>query len=194
MFKTEDSYHDHLDISGNFDANLMDKTYGSSSSANNAASSSKAVLAALRALQDKIRRLESERSQALDESTQLRHQLKNLEIEAEHTKQREQLSSQKNLQEVKSAYERLLNEKAELEIRLARIEEKNKIALSSADSLQTRIRTLEDEKHSSVLKIKELEHQHHQLEMQIKQAQQKEEGIIIILAFYYFVYYYYFFN
>jgi septal ring factor EnvC (AmiA/AmiB activator) len=57
------------------------------------ASSSKAVLAALRALQDKIRRLESERALALDENAQLRHQIKNQEIETGMVRFRDRLMS-----------------------------------------------------------------------------------------------------
>ena len=58
---------DHMDLSVN--ADLLDKSYNSSNPYNGTSqtSSSKAVLAALRALQDKIRRLESERSQALNQ-------------------------------------------------------------------------------------------------------------------------------
>ena len=61
----------------------LDSSYRSATSANSTSvntSSSKAVLAALRALQDKIRRLESERSQALDEATDLRQKIKTLDI------------------------------------------------------------------------------------------------------------------
>lgn len=59
---------------------VNDSSFGASQShglnaSNTSASSSKAVLAALRALQDKIRRLEQERGAALDEAAQLRHQL-----------------------------------------------------------------------------------------------------------------------
>ena len=74
--------HEMVDLDAANDA-LLNKSYSSiisSASNGNASSSSKAVLAALRALQDKIRRLETERTQALDESSQLRLQLKNFEI------------------------------------------------------------------------------------------------------------------
>lgn len=144
----------------------------------NASSSSKAVLAALRALQDKIRRLESERSQALDEVTQLRLQLKNQEIESEHQKQREQLTMQKSMQDAKVSQERLQQEKMELEVRVQRMEDKIRLSQQSSEDLQTKIRVLEDEKHSANLKIREMEHSHHQMEQQIKSAQIKEKGIV----------------
>eukprot|EP01036_Dinobryon_divergens_P031486 gene31488-40892_t len=89
-------------------------------------SSSKAVLAALRALQDKIRRLEAERAQAVEESSQLKHQLKLQEIEFDHSRQKESLSSQKVLQEAKNSFEKVFTEKTDLEVRLVKLEERNK--------------------------------------------------------------------
>jgi chromosome segregation ATPase len=136
----------------------MNRSYNSgisSVSPNNAsASSSKAVLAALRALQDKIRRLESERAQALDETAQLRHQIKNQEIEAEHIKQRDSLTAQKNLHEVRSAYERILTEKTETEIRLSKLEDRNRQEQQIAADLRSKILSAEEEKHSTLLTIK----------------------------------------
>jgi chromosome segregation ATPase len=169
---------DHMDISAN--ADLLDRSYASNPyNGASSTSSSKAVLAALRALQDKIRRLEAERSQALDEAAQLRHQLKNQEVEAEHAKQRDQLAAQKSLHDVRAAYERLLNEKSELEVRLSKFEEKNKQAQTSVDELQAKIRALEDEKHAGAMKFKDLDRQRTQLEAQIRLAQQKEEGMAL---------------
>lgn len=141
------------------------------------ASSSKAVLAALRALQDKIRRLESERSQALDECSQLRHQMKNQEIEAEHSKQRDQLASQKSQQEARNAYERLVHDKTELEQRLVKLEERNKANLATSEELQSKLRALEEEKQSNLFRVKDLETQQKQLEARIQQAEQKEKGL-----------------
>lgn len=141
-----------------------------------ATSSSKAVLAALRALQDKIRRLETERSLALDESSQLKLQLKNQEIEAEHAKQKEQLMAQKSVQEMKTAYDRLLEEKSELEVKLARYEEKNRALQHQSDELSIKIRSIEEEKHRELLRLKEYEHEQFQLQQSIKIAQQKEKG------------------
>lgn len=164
------------------DAGLGNKSFQSMLSATsltsgNASSSSKAVLAALRALQDKIRRLESERSQALDEVTQLRMQLKDQEIESEHQKQRDQLTTQKSLQDAKVSQERLQQEKTELEVRVQRMEDKIRLSQQSSEELQTKIRVLEDEKHSANLRIREMEHAHHQMEQQIKSAQIKEKGM-----------------
>ena len=163
------------------DDNTLNKSYGSAVSAASSsaasASSSKAVLAALRALQDKIRRLEVERTQAIDETTQLRHQLKNQEIEAEHIKQREMLNSQKSLQEARSAYDRLLGDKAELEVRLSKLEERNRHGQQTSDELQSKIKSLEDEKQNGLIKVKNLESQQSQLEAQIQHAQSKEKDL-----------------
>jgi uncharacterized protein (UPF0335 family) len=90
------------------------------SSTSNQGSSSKAVLAALRALQDKIRRLEAEKQQSLDETKQLRLQLQNQEMEFEHLKQKDKLSLQKSISDARSSYENILTEKNELEIKLAK--------------------------------------------------------------------------
>lgn len=149
----------------------------SSSPANSAsASSSKAVLAALRALQDKIRRLESERAQALDDTVQLRHQLKTQEIESEHTKQRDNLTAQKNLHEVRSAYEKLLTEKTELEMRLSKLEDRSRDEQQITEDLRTKILCIEDEKHDGLLCMKDLEGMKIQLQEQLQHTQQKEKG------------------
>jgi hypothetical protein len=178
-------FHD-LAHSGLADTGLTNKSFQSLSAtsltAGNTTSSSKAVLAALRALQDKIRRLESERSQALDEVAQLRMQLKNQEIEADHQRQRDLLSTQKNIQDAKVSQERLQQEKMELEIRLQRLEDKIRLSHQSSEELQTKIRVLEDEKHSANLKIRDLEHSHHQMEQQIKSAQIKEKDMVQTLT------------
>ena len=163
------------------DDNTLNRSYGSAVSAASSsaasASSSKAVLAALRALQDKIRRLEVERTQAIDETTQLRHQLKNQEIESEHIKQREMLNSQKSLQESRGAYDRLLGDKAELEVRVSKLEERNRLGQQTADELQFKIKSLEEEKQNGLLKVKNLESQQSQLEAQIQHAQSKEKDL-----------------
>lgn len=160
-----------------YDLNRSYNSVLSGTSTANASTSSKAVLAALRALQDKIRRLEAERTQALDETSHLKHQLQTQSIEAEHSRQKENLAVQKNLQEARSAYDKMLSEKSELENRAIKMEEKNKMALAQADEMQTKIRFLEEEKHSTALRLKDLEHQHQQLESQIRNTEHKERDL-----------------
>ena len=141
------------------------------------ASSSKAVLAALRALQDKIRRLETERAQALDECGQLRHQMKNQEIETEHLRQREALTAQKALHELRSAYEKVLTEKTEQDVRFAKIEDRNREEQRLVEELRGKIRTLEDEKHQGLLTIKDLEAEKLHSQSQNVLFQQKEKDL-----------------
>ena len=155
----------------------------STSQANQAsASSSKAVLAALRALQDKIRRLETERAQALDECGQLRHQMKNQEIETEHLRQREALTAQKALHEVRSAYEKILTEKTEQDVRFAKIEDRNREEQRLVEELRGKIHMLEDEKHQGLLTIKDLEAEktHSQSQNLLFQQKEKELGQTIL--------------
>jgi chromosome segregation ATPase len=166
-----DELHDSNPASKSFQSAIF-----AASATGSASSSSKAVLAALKALQEKIRRLETERSQALDEVTQLRIQLKNQEIEAEHQKQRENLSNQKNIQEMKNIQDKLFQEKIELESKLQRFEEKIHNTQITSEELTIKIRSLEEEKHQNGLKLKELEHQQTQLEQQLKIAELKEKG------------------
>lgn len=158
------SYHQQL--SGNNISNVSNNN-------------SKAVLAALRALQDKIRRLEIEKSQALDETNQFRNQLKAMEIEFQHTKQRESLSVQKSMQETRSAFDRLQSEKTELEIRCSTLEHQNREIQHHSDDLQKRIFDLEAEKQTHLNKIKELEAENQHIETQIQFAQQHEKGASI---------------
>jgi len=148
-----------------------------SSITSNGSSSSKAVLAALRALQDKIRRLESERSLALDEVGQLKLQIKNQELEFEHRKQQDHLNTQKSLQEARAVNDRLLYDKNELEVKSSIVEEKNILLQKQADEFQTKIKFLEEERQQISMKLKELEYHQAHLEQDIKQSQTKEKDM-----------------
>lgn len=140
------------------------------------ASSSKAVLAALKALQDKIRRLESERSQHLDEINSLKNSLKSQEIEAEHLRQRDNLFNQRMLQEFKSGSEKVLNEKADMEAKLAKAEEKSKEYLKTSMSLQEKVASLENERELLNLRVNELESTQRLAESQGVRNQEREKG------------------
>ncbi len=146
------------------------------SSTHTTASSSKAVLAALRALQDKIRRLEAERSQALDEASDLRNKLKTHEIETEHSRQRDALLAQKQLQEARSAHEKLLDEKIQLEDRIRKMEERNNDADRQLNELTEQISRVGESKLSSDSRIKELSNRLQSLENQLQVSQQREKG------------------
>jgi uncharacterized protein (UPF0335 family) len=148
-----------------------------------AATSSKAVLTALRALQDKISRLESEKTEALEESARLRLQIQNQDLTSERYKQRDNLTSQKNLHEVRTAYDRILTEKSETEMRLSKLDDRNRAEEQIAIELRAKIRAVEDEKHTGLLTIKDLESERTQLQSQILHIHQKEKGEGILFAF-----------
>jgi len=140
------------------------------------AGSSKAVLAALRALQDKIRRLEIERSQALEEASQLRQQVKHYEIEIEHTKQREALANQKVMAEATSTKERLYTEKTELEVKLARAADRAAEQAKALGELEFKLRVLEEEKIRARSTIAEFEERTRALEGHMAQSSAREKG------------------
>ena len=167
---------DGLDFDGSNHNRSVNSKGSYSSSVNASASSSKAVLAALRALQDKIRRLESERAQAIDDTAQLRHQIKNQEIESEHLKQRDNLAAQKSIHEVRSAYERILTEKTETEIRLVKMEERNREEQQISADLRSKVISSESDRHLAMLEIKKLDVEKDQLLGQVRHFQQKEKG------------------
>jgi chromosome segregation ATPase len=146
------------------------------SSTHTTASSSKAVLAALRALQDKIRRLEAERSQALDEAADLRGKLKSYEIEAEHSRQRDAMQAQRQIQDTKLNYEKLVDEKKDLENRAHQLEERNRDAEAQLNELLSQSNRLTESKNISDSKIKELSLKVQSLENQLQASQQREKG------------------
>ena len=143
------------------------------------AGSSKAVLAALRALQDKIKRLELERSQALEEASQLRQQVKHYEIEIEHTKQREALANQKVMAEATATKERLDTEKAELEVKLARADDRLAEQAKALGEFEFKVRVLEEEKIRMRATLQEFETSTKALEAQIAQASVREKGSFV---------------
>ena len=129
-------------------------------------SSSKAVLAALRSLQDKIRRLETDRTRAMEEAATLRHRLQGFEVESEQTRAKDDAIAQRNIQEARATYDRLIAEKVDLEVRVARAEERRNDIRSSSETLETDIRKLKEEKESLLLKIKDGESQQKHLDIQ----------------------------
>ena len=147
-----------------------------SSSPSSQGSSSKAVLAALRALQDKIKRLESDKIRADEESKHLRNQIQNKEAEFDYQKQREKMILQRNLNETKISYEQALIKKNQLESRLHELEEINQDLRSNTDELVAIVRSLEDDKYQKDMTLKDLESKFLHLEMQMEVSQQRERG------------------
>ena len=140
------------------------------------ASSSKAVLAALRALQDKIRRLEVEKTQALDDAAQLRSQVKSQEIESEHSKERDTINHQKSLQEARMRYESVLAEKTEMEAKVRQLEKYNHSLEDELELVKAKNREFESSHTSSADKLADLEDQISHLEAELQSSRQKEKG------------------
>ena len=179
-------YFDYFEGSGggSHSQPIVEQSFNSSSSVgmsgsfNQSASSSKAVLAALRALQDKIRRLETERASALDEAAQLRSQLKSQEIEAEHTKEKDILHSQKSLQEARIAYERVIAEKDELERSLKLLRGQNEQAQDQAAELRGKNKQLQDMRGAAEQRLAELEGHIAKFEGEVAKSKHRESGAV----------------
>ena len=159
----------------NEDVNNSNISFGST--VNTSTASSKAVLAALRALQEKIRRLEAEKNQAIDECQNLRNQMKIIEIDIDHVRQREVLSSQKLIQETHIEYEKVLSEKNQLEIRLNNLEEERILLQKSSEEMTFKIKCLEEDKSTYTIKLHDFESLQTQLQTHLINVKQKEKEL-----------------
>lgn len=101
------------------------------------ATSSRAVLAALRALQEKIRRLESERSEAIEESKLYKDQLR-------------ELQERSGADALRQAYDRVVDERSALERRLA-------TAQTAAEEAEAKYRDAEQRRLSEVQRASDVE-------------------------------------
>jgi chromosome segregation ATPase len=141
------------------------------------ASSSKAVLAALKALQEKIRRLELERTQHLDEVATMKTQLKSQEIEGDHLRQRDNLMNQKTMHELKIINDRIIAEKNELEVHITRLDDKVRELGRTGTASHDVVQQLQNDKESLEIHIRELEASNRMAESQGMRTQQREKGI-----------------
>ena len=178
MYQGISDYHGALNRIETDRTSFRGSSSSSMSSSGAAGTSSKAVLSALRALQDKIRRLEAEKMEATEEAARLRIQIRNHEMESDRFKQRDALASQKNLHEVRTLYERILAEKNETEARLLKLEDRNRGEEKISAGLREKIRAVEDEKYSGLMIIKDLESRRTQLQSQVLHIREKEKGTI----------------
>ncbi|CAM9227370.1 unnamed protein product, partial [Hapterophycus canaliculatus] len=80
--------------------------------------SSNAVLAALKGLQDKVRRLENERRQAVEEAETLKGNIKQRQQEFKHMQELQKLNTQEESAASRLSYERLLADKRVVDIHL----------------------------------------------------------------------------
>ena len=106
-------------------------------------------------------------------------------METDHERQREQLASQKSLQDARLAYDKLLSEKHELEYRLNSVEDRKNTAQQKSDELHYRLQSLEENKTSSIIKLHDLEVLQVQLEHQFVASQQKEKELTQVISFWF---------
>jgi len=119
--------------------------------------SSTAVLSALRALQDKIKRLEKERADAIVEVGMLRQQLEGVQRRAELQRREDVLELQEQCSHVQGAYERLLSEKAEVESKLVRSEEKRAGLIQEAGRLRGQLLAEEESRRVAEARVRGVE-------------------------------------
>jgi hypothetical protein len=144
------------------------------SNATSTVTSSKAVLAALRALQDKIRRIEGEKAAAVAEVHKIQLQMKNTQIENEMAKHQETLAWQKTLEELQASNDKLNAERKEF----LKLEDKIKEYESAIEEYQKTIRAMDSERHVALMKTKEIETKQSYFESQLKSYDMKEKELL----------------
>jgi len=149
----------------------------SSMSMQTSQSGSKAVLAALRALQDKIRRLDSEKNTSIDECNQLKAQIKSMEIDFEHLKQRESLINTQAMLEAKSSYDSLKAEKAIQEADYFKMQDAVKEATTNFNRVKLQLESTESERSALTLRCNKLEVQCTEQDEILQAAHNKEREV-----------------
>lgn len=166
------------DLSDAINSSYMSGAGSGGGSMQSSASSSKAVLAALRALQEKIRRLETEKVQAQDECQSLRTQIKSIEIEMEHTKQREHLVLQKSTNESRLFFDASISEKNDLQQRLTILEEENKRLTRASEEVQFELKATEEDRAASTIRLRDLDILQDQLQAQLSRSREREQDLL----------------
>lgn len=146
------------------------------------ATSTKAVLSALRALQDKIRRLEAERQSAVDQCAQLRSKIQQVETDSQkyldiEVHRAKELSAEQN-----STIKQLTADKAGLELRLSRHEEERKALYRQIEHLRDRAAELELSQRASAAKSVTHQTRATQLHDDLKLAEQREAELAAAVA------------
>ena len=144
---------------------------------NDSGTSSKAVLAALRALQGKIQRLEAEKESAQDECRHLKSQIRSQEVESEHIKQRDVLNNQRSLLEAKAAFDRLSSENSGLERQLKELQERNSSSENTISGLKNQLNLLQEEKVDLLSNKHELDTKQRESYEKLTLFQQKEQEL-----------------
>mmetsp|Transcript_38177 Transcript_38177/g.50296 ORF Transcript_38177/g.50296 Transcript_38177/m.50296 type:complete len:659 (-) Transcript_38177:43-2019(-) len=144
---------------------------------NTSTNTSKAVLSALRALQDKIRRLEGERAKAIDECSRLQERLQQVEVESNHLRQVDAISAQEKASAARLAYERLMAEKNQVDVRLAKAEEQKKALARDADAQRDRAHQAEVGHRTAESQVVSLETRVAELEAEVRDFQRREKDL-----------------
>lgn len=122
-----------------------------------ASNGSKAVLSALRGLQDKIRKLESERDRAAVEAGTLRRQIAALQSEIERSAQVNLAGEQETRLASRLAYERLQADKNAADIRLCKAEEQKRLLVSETQAAKERSQNAEEARRVAEKRVATLE-------------------------------------
>ena len=146
------------------------------------AQSTKAVLSALRALQDKIRRLESERQVAVDQSTRLRAKLRQQEISSQQKLEAEVHAGQERETTAQLAVEHANTEKSAMELRLCKVDEEKKALYREIEHLREKCSEAELGRRSAEAKASSHRAHVRDLEEQLKVAELREAEMAQAMA------------
>ena len=119
----------------------------------------------------------------MQETVDLKQRLRGQEIESENIKARDNLAAQKNLAEARNAYDRLLTDKTELEIRVARMVDRTREGQNQAEELRRQTVEMQAAKLSGLSRVEELDFTLKSLDAQLVQLQDKEQGRTIIYLY-----------
>jgi hypothetical protein len=144
------------------------------------AHSSKAVLSALRALQEKIRRLESERGDLLDECVGLKSQLRQQQFKHEQESSKLRLDYENIERSSRSFYESTALEKNELTRLVVRHEEEKKALEKEAQYIKENAQCGEEERRESSTRVKVLEKRIAHLEQDLRDSAERANTTTLV--------------
>ena len=151
----------------------------SSASAAVGAGNSRAVLAALRALQDKIRRLEGDRDAATAEAQRLREELASQAARHDHSLRMAAIAQQERGAASRLAYERLAADKARTDAKLAKAEEQKAALVKETEAGKASAETAESDFRKAEVKARSLRQRLEEVEAQLSQLKKGEFGVFM---------------
>jgi hypothetical protein len=144
------------------------------------AHSSKAVLSALRALQEKIRRLESERGDLLDECVGLKSQLRQQQYKHEHESTKLRTDYENIERSSRSFYESTALEKNELTRLVVKHEEEKKAMEKEAQYIKENAQRGEEERREASTRVKVLEKRIAHLENDLRDSAERANTTTLV--------------